>query len=105
MRVFLFKILFKLTWWVAPNKNRVDKIFEIYLEYIEAEENYIKCQEMQKEKDACIRPRTETFEWLSNTEQREFYYKGKPIRGKTYTTRRDYTDYDEAQAYHDGQEN
>ena len=64
IRLFLFKILFKLTWWVAPNKSRVNKIFELYLEYVKSEEDYIKCQKRQAEMDACVQPRTETYEFL-----------------------------------------
>tara|TARA_Y100001963_G_C6728680_1_gene422746 strand:- start:143 stop:460 length:318 start_codon:yes stop_codon:yes gene_type:complete len=105
MRLFLFKILFRFTWWIAPNKPRVNKIFEIYLDYVKAEEDYAECQERQKQLDTSVRPRTETHEWLTCKEQRELYSKGKLIRGSAYTTRRDYTDYDEAQAYHDGKKN
>ena len=28
-----FKIFFRLTWWIAPDRRRVNKIFEIYEEY------------------------------------------------------------------------
>ena len=52
MRLFIFKLLFRLTWWVAPNRRRVNKIFEIYEEYIKAEEDYIKCQERQAQMDS-----------------------------------------------------
>ena len=102
MRLFLFKILFKFTWWIAPDKDRVNRIFDLYLQEIEREEKAIECAERQKFLDDSIRPRTETNEWLTCRKQRELYSVGKPVRGKTYTTRRDYTDYDEAQAYHDG---
>ena len=103
MRVFVFKLLFRFTWWVAPNKDRVNRIFDLYLEEIEREENVLECAARQKFLDNNIRPRTETNEWLTCRKQRAVYATGKPVRGKTYTTRRDYTDYDEAQAYHDGQ--
>jgi len=101
MRIFLFKILFRFTWWIAPDKPRVNKLFDLYLELIETEEQLEICEQRQREKDACTRPRTETYEWLTDKKQRELYTKGKLIRGRTRNTRRDYTDYDEAQAYHD----
>jgi len=100
MRVFLFKILFRFTWWIAPDKLRVNKLFDLYLELVEAEEQLTICEQRQKERDACIRPRTETYEWLTTKKQREHYTKGKPIRGHTRGSQRRYTDYDEAQAYH-----
>ena len=103
MRLFLFKILFRFTWWIAPDRDRVNRIFDLYLQETEKEEKAFECAERQKFLDDSIRPRTKTNEWLTCRKQREFYSAGKPVRGKTYTTRRDYTDYDEAQAYHDGQ--
>jgi len=101
MRVFLFKLLFRLTWWIAPDKPRVNKIFELYLEYVKAEEDYIECQERQAQLDACVRPRTETYEWLTCRKQREQYLKGKRIRGKFYSTKMYHTDFLEAKQYHD----
>ena len=103
MRAFLFKILFRFTWWIAPNKDKVNRVFSLYLEEIEKEKKALECVARQKYLDDHLRPRTDTNEWLTCRKQRAFYCKGKPVRGKTYTTRRDYTDYDEAQAYHDGQ--
>ena len=38
MRFFLFKILFRLTWWVAPDKKRVDQMCDIYLHLLEQED-------------------------------------------------------------------
>ena len=101
MRLFFFKIFFHLTWWIAPDRKRVNKFFDMYLEELESEKALERCQKMQKDKDSCVRPRTETHEWLTTKDQRDFYLKGKPIRGSSRDTRRIYTDYDEAKAYHD----
>jgi hypothetical protein len=94
MKFFLFKLFLKISSWFAPDK----KIFQ---QYIASQSSFIECQKRQKERDRCVRPRTETHEWLTCKKQRELYLKGKPIRGQTRNTRRDYTDYDEAQAYHE----
>ena len=87
MRFFLFKILFRLTWWVAPNKKRVDQLFEIYSHLLEMEEQKNICEERQREMDACIRPRTETYEQHTISDR---------------ANRRHYTDYDEATDYYEG---
>ena len=105
MRLFLFKILFRLTWWIAPNKPRVNKIFDLYLEYIEAEETFARCRRMQAEKDACIRPRTETYEHLTCEKQREAFRASMPPRIEDHASRIHYSDYDEAQAYHENKLN
>lgn len=103
MRLFLFKLLFRLTWWVAPNKPRVNKIFEIYLEYVETEEKYIECQERQAFLDKHVRPRTETYEHLTCKWQRDLYTKYMPPRFReTEQPRSHYSDYEEAQKYHEG---
>ena len=86
MRLFLFKLLFRFTWWVAPDRKRVDQMCDIYLALLDEEDRLKTCEDRQREMDACIRPRTETGE--------------RPTRSRS--TRRHYTDYDEAQAYHDG---
>ena len=104
MRVFLFKILFRITWWIAPNRDRVNKFFDMYIEELEKQEAYERCQQMQKDRDSCIRSRTETYEWLTTKKQRDFYLKGKPIRGLTRDTRRSYTDYDEWKAHHNSEQ-
>ena len=101
MRLFLFKILFRLTWWVSPNRPRVNKIFEIYEQYIKAEEDHAKCQERQIFLDKHIRPRTETYEHLSCKKQRDFYTRYMPPRFReTEQPRSHYSDYEEAKAYH-----
>ncbi len=101
VRLFLFKILFRLTWWVSPNRPRVNKIFEIYEQYIKAEEDHAKCQERQIFLDKHIRPRTETYEHLSCKKQRDFYTRYMPPRFKeTEQPRSHYSDYEEAKAYH-----
>lgn len=58
MRLFLFKILFKLTWWIAPDQEKVNRIFDMYLKEDKKEQAFKKCQERQAEKDKCIRPRS-----------------------------------------------
>ena len=101
MRNFLFRVLFKLTWWVAPNKPRVNRIFSLYLEYIEAEENYVKCQKRQAYLDKSIRPRTPPYEHLTCRKQREQYKSLMPWRAVDKGDRSHYSDYDEAKAYHE----
>lgn len=101
MRIFLFKMLFRLTWWVAPNKPRVNKIFDLYLEYIEIEEEYEKCQKRQAEMDACTQPRTETYEHLTCEKQRKIYMKSMPYRVMDRQRRNHYSDYEEAKRYHE----
>jgi len=49
-------------------------------------QNHIRFYEIDSHMNSCSRPRTETHEW----------------RTSGGTNRRNYTDYDEAQAYHDG---
>ncbi len=101
MRLFLFKILFRLTWWVAPNRRRVNKIFEIYTEHIEAEEKYADCQDRQRFLDKHVRPRTETYEHLTCKKQRDFYMRHMPPRFQDKNQPRNhYSDYEEAKAYH-----
>jgi hypothetical protein len=103
IRLFLFKILFRLTWWIAPNRPRVNKIFELYEEYVKAEEDFKACQERQAEMDACIQPRTETYEFLTIKSQRELYGRLMPPRfSDKDQPRSHYSDYEEAQKYHDG---
>jgi len=103
VRLFLFKILFRLTWWIAPNQRRVNKLFEIYLDYIKAEENYIACQKRQAEMDACVQPRTETYEYLTTKKQRDLYRTAMPPRSSDSSQPRShYSDYEEAKAYHEG---
>ena len=58
MRIFLFKILFRLTWWVAPNKKMVDLMCDIYLELLEKEKQKEICEKRRIEMDACVRPKT-----------------------------------------------
>ena len=104
VRLLLFKILFRLTWWVAPNRPRVNKIFEIYEEYIKAEEDYAACQKRQAEMDACVQPRTETYEHLTCKEQRAVFTKNMPPRiSDKDQPRSHYSDYEEAKKYHEGE--
>ena len=100
MRLFVFKLLFRLTWWIAPNRPRVNKIFELYLEYVEAEENFMDCQERQAYLDTCIRTRTPTYEYLTCKKQRDQYEPSMPFRFKeSNQPRRHYSDYEEAKRY------
>ena len=96
-------MIFRLTWWVAPNKSRVNKIFELYLERVKSEEDYIECQKRQAEMDACVQPRTETYEFLTTKRQRELYAKLMPPRiSDKDQPRSHYSDYEEAKKYHEG---
>lgn len=103
MRLFLFKILFRLTWWVAPNKPCVNKIFELYLHYIKEEEDREECRKRQAYLDKHVRPRTETYEHLTTAAQRAQY---EPLMPPKYQDRdqprNHYSDYEEAKAYHEG---
>jgi hypothetical protein len=87
MRMLLFKFFFRITWWIAPCRERVDQLFRIYGHLLEMEEQKKICEERQREMDKCIRPRTETGEQHTISDS---------------ANRRHYTDYDEATAYHEG---
>jgi len=103
MRLFLFKILFKITWWVAPNTPRVNRIFNMYLEEVKKEEDFVKCQKRQAEMDTCIQPRTETYEYLTCAKQRKVFEPLMPPRfHEKDQPRSHYSDYEEAKAYHEG---
>ncbi len=96
MRLFLFKLLFRFTWWIAPDSLRVNRIFDLYLEEIEKEEKFQECQRRQAEMDACIQPRTPTYEYLTVKQQREQYAAIMPPRiRESHQIRALYTDYDE----------
>lgn len=104
MRLFLFKLLFRLTWWIAPDRPRVNKVFEIYEEYVEAEEKFMTCHERQAHLDKHVRPRTETYEHLTCKKQRDFYTKHMPPRIQdSNQALNHYSDYEEAKAYHESQ--
>ena len=87
MRMLLFKFFFRITWWIAPCRNRVDQLFRIYGHLLEMEEQKRAIDERQIELDSCVRPRTKT------NEQHTISDRGN---------RRHYSDYDEAKAYHEG---
>lgn len=104
MRLFLFKLLFRLTWWMAPNRRRVNKVFQIYEDYLKAEEEFAVCYERQTHLDKHVRPRTETYEHLTCKKQRDAYTKHMPHRFReTKQPRSHYSDYEEAKAYHESQ--
>tara|TARA_Y100001938_G_C8036726_1_gene403757 strand:- start:646 stop:960 length:315 start_codon:yes stop_codon:yes gene_type:complete len=102
VRVFLFKLLFRLTWWVAPDTPRVNRVFDLYLEEVKKEEDFIKCQKRQAEMDATTQPRTETYEHLTCERQREVFSKFMPPRiSDKDQPRSHYSDYEEAKEYHE----
>lgn len=104
MRIFLFKILFKLTWWIAPDRRRVNKLFEMYAEMVEQEEEAERCRKRQEFLDKHVQPRTETYEHLTCKKQRDFYTKYMPPRIQdSNQPRSHYSDYEEAKKYHEGQ--
>jgi hypothetical protein len=103
MRIFLFKLLFKLTWWLAPDTRRVNMLFEMYMEMVEREEEMERCKERQDYLDRHTQPRTETYEHLTCKNQRNIYTKNMPPRiSDQDQPRSHYSDYEEAKAYHDG---
>ena len=66
------------------------------LEEIEKEEKFQECQRRQAEMDACIQPRTPTYEYLTVKQQREQYAAIMPPRiRESHQIRALYTDYDE----------
>lgn len=102
VRIFLFKILFRITWWIAPDRPRVNKIFDMYLEYIKEEEERERCRKRQEYLDKHVRPRTETYEHLSCAKQRKYYEPSMPYRIIDNQPRYHYSDYEEAKKYHEG---
>ena len=106
MRTFLFKILFKLTWWIAPNKRRVNALFTIYTEMVEREDEAERCRKRQEFLDNHVQQRTATYEHLTCRKQRDFYTKFMPPRiSDKDQPRSHYSDYEEAKRYHEGQNN
>jgi hypothetical protein len=102
MRLFLFKILFRLTWWIAPDSDRVNKIFSLYQQYTEFEEAKKECAKRQAYMDKHVRPRTETYEYLTCATQRRQYEPLMPERFiDSDQPRSHYSDYEEAKAYHE----
>lgn len=102
MRLFLFKILFRLTWWIAPDSDRVNKIFSLYQQYVKSEEAKKECAERQAYMDKHVRPRTETYEYLTCARQRREYEPLMPPRfQEKEQPRSHYSDYEEAKAYHE----
>jgi hypothetical protein len=102
MRLFLFKILFRLTWWIAPDSDRVNKIFSLYQQYAEFEEAKKECAKRQAYMDKHVRPRTETYEYLTCATQRRQYEPLMPERFiDSDQPRSHYSDYEEAKAYHE----
>ena len=102
IRLFLFKILFRLTWWIAPDTDRVNKLFEMYLEMVKREEEKERCVKQQEFLDKHVQPRTPTYEHLTCKRQREQYEKYMPPRIKDNQRLSHYSDYEEAKKYHEG---
>ncbi len=103
MRLFFFKLFFRFTWWIAPNTPRVNRIFDIYLEEVKREEDFVKCQKRQTEMNATIQPRTDTYEHLTCKKQRDIFTKNMPPRiSDKNQPRSHYSDYEEAKRYHEG---
>ena len=74
----------------------------MYLDYVKQQEDYVKCQQRQAEMDACVQPRTETYEFLTTKRQRELYAKLMPPRiSDKDQPRSHYSDYEEAKKYHE----
>lgn len=94
MRQFLFKIFWKLANFFAPDRDEMDKILVAYY-------NKLACKQRQKELDCSVRPRTETYEWLTDKRQRDIFLEGKRIRGASFSRGMRYTDHMEAVEYHD----
>ena len=61
------------------------------------------CRSRQRHLDSNTRPRTETHEYLTCRRQRDIFLKNKPIRDAEAGGSDRYTDYREAQRYHDEQ--
>ncbi len=93
MRNFLFKISFKLLRLLSEDKEEIDSAIKYY-------HNKVFCKNRQKQLDVSVRPRTETYEWLTCKSQRELYLKGKSIRGASFTRSMRHTDHVEAVEYH-----
>ena len=60
MRFFLFKLLFKLAWWIFPSKKSADEAVAIYISLLEREKALEICKQRERELDAAVRPRTYT---------------------------------------------
>ena len=58
MRFFLFKLLFKLAWWIFPSKKNSDEAVAIYVSLLEKEKALEICQRREKEWADAVRPRT-----------------------------------------------
>ena len=94
---------FRITWWIAPCRERVDQLFRMYTELLKMEKEKKKCEARQAHMDACVQPRTPTYEHLSCKKQRDLYEERMPPRvADVNQPRRHYSDYDERQKYHRG---
>jgi len=79
MRLLLFRFFSDIVFYFFPCKDRVRMMKE-------NRQNHIHLYKRDSLMNSCSRPRTETHEWYTPDK----------------ADRRHYTDYDEAQAYHDG---
>jgi len=90
---FLFNLSFKVMRFFAEDKAQIDSAVTYY-------KNKIACKIRQTHLNLSVRPRTETYEWLTEKSQREIYLVGKRIRGASYSKGMRHTDHLEAIEYH-----
>ena len=91
-----------MTWWIAPDHPKINKVFDIYIKEAEKQRRIKICQNRQAEMDACVRERTPNYEYLTTAHQRKIFEPLMPYR--TLDRRqpmRHYSDYLEAKAYHE----
>jgi hypothetical protein len=93
VKKLFFKISCKLLRLFSEDKKEVDSAIEYY-------NKKVSCKNRQTQLDVNVRPRTETYEWLTCKSQRELYLKGKSIRGTSFTHSMRHTDHLEAIDYH-----
>jgi len=93
VREFLFKISWKLLRLFAQDKEQIDSFVSLY-------HQKVVCKRRQDVLNFNVRPRTETYEWLSCGKQRDIYLKGKRIRGSSFSDKMRHTDHIEAVKYH-----
>ena len=93
MKKFFFNLGFKVMRFFAEDRTEIDSAVTYY-------KNKLACKIRQKHLDSSVRPRTETYECLTEKHQREIYLTGKRIRGASYSNGMRYTDHLEAIEYH-----
>ena len=93
MKKFFFNLGFKIMHFFAEDRTEIDSAVTYY-------KNKLACKTRQRQLDLSVRPRTETYEWLTEKRQREIYLTGKRIRGASYSNGMRHTDHLEAIEYH-----